>query len=100
MVDPGQSATYRLVYELPTRVTFREAEVGFFEKLGLREVPAPQASYSLLLLKQAGTKRTTVEHKVILPPTWKSIWQYPGSAALSLPVERDMFFGTVAIPAP
>lgn len=95
MVDPGESATYKLTYELPFRVTFKESEKDLLEKLGLREPLEPQASYSLLVLKQAGTTRTTLEHGVLMPPSWNRIWEYPDMDNAPGHLDRDRFFGTV-----
>lgn len=96
MVDPGESVTYKLIYELPFRVTFKETEKDWLEKIGLREESEPQASYSLLVSKQAGTTRTTLEHRVLLPPSWNSIWKYPDMENAPNHLNRDSFFGIVA----
>ncbi|MBI2099511.1 DUF4012 domain-containing protein [Candidatus Uhrbacteria bacterium] len=99
MVDPGETVTYKLAYRLPQKITFSQAENGFLEKIGLREKDIPQASYSLLLLKQAGTVNTTFEHSVELPADWQVIWRNAPEAGKSLPLDRDRFFGVVATPA-
>lgn len=98
MVDPGGSITYKLVYELPFLVTLKEAPKTFLEKIGLEKSPLPQAAYSFLLIKQAGTNDTTFEHTVKIPEAWEGIWKYPGTVSVPGKLDRDLFFGTVMVP--
>lgn len=95
MVDPGGSVTYKVSYELPFQVGFKTEPEGFFEKIGLRDVPPPQAAYSFLLVKQAGTVNTTFEHAVEIPEKWKEIWKYPKFISIPGKLDKDLFFGQV-----
>lgn len=98
MVDPGGSATYKVVYQLPFRIAFKEPVKDFFERLGIRETKVPQAAYSFLFVKQAGTVDTTFEHVVELPTNWKEIWKYPEFISAPAKLDRDQFFGVVMTP--
>ncbi len=95
MVDPGRSVTYKLVYELPFSVSFKETDKNLLEKLGLTVPPPPQAAYSFLLVKQAGTIDTTFEHEVKITEEKEVIWNYPEKVSVPGKLDRDLFFGTV-----
>ena len=95
MVDPGSSVTYKVKYELPFQASFKSESEGFFEKIGLRELPPPQAAYSFLLVKQAGTVNTTFEHLTEIPEKWKEIWKYPKYISIPGKLDKDLFFGQV-----
>ncbi len=99
MVDPGGSVTYKVIYELPFRISFNAPAETFFEKIGLKEPVTPQAVYSFLLVKQAGTVATTFENEVVLPPNWKTVWNYPAAISNPAKLDRDRFFGMVLEPA-
>lgn len=98
MVDPGGSVTYKVTYELPFRVAFKEQDEGFFERIGLRDSVAPQAAYSFLFVKQAGTVDTTFEHTLEFPENWREIWRYPEIISNPAKLDRDQFFGVVMTP--
>lgn len=64
-VDPGETTTVSFKYKLPFKLK------GFYNR------SKPQIKfYSLFWQKQPGTK-TEIKSQLILPKSWRLIWQYP-----------------------
>lgn len=73
-VDPGEEVTVTLEYLLPFKLSFIEAEKGWFDDL-LGGTRKSKNFYQILVQKQPG-KKATFTGKVIFPEKWHPILQY------------------------
>lgn len=93
IVDPGESTTYAVAYQLPFKLDFKEP--GFFEKL-FNEESAPLASYNLFIQKQSGSTKTNFTHILNLSENMTETWNYnEGDNMDIVKLNQDLFYGTL-----
>ncbi|MDP3837019.1 MAG: DUF4012 domain-containing protein [bacterium] len=101
MTDPGKTSVTRFRYRLPFKVQKNEIKDNnkLLAKIDsiLNGEPAERLTYSLLWQKQPGAKPAQTESKLLLPPTWKQVWNYPYAAAWTVfaPLNRDLMKATL-----
>ncbi|MFH0891294.1 MAG: DUF4012 domain-containing protein [Candidatus Falkowbacteria bacterium] len=83
-VDPGETAVIRIKYRLPFKIAVPEDQ-GWLKKIehylnpGRKEL----APYALYAQKQPGSAGSAFKSTLILPDSFRPVWQYPEKTAVS-----------------
>ncbi len=105
-LEPGETKTVKLRYRLPFRLAdLTSAPESWTERLKATfGAYVPTAELKLIVQKQAGTSRRTLESRTLAPAGWsirtsvpEEAKVEPGRLELKAPLDQDVFVGMVLV---